>query len=87
MDYLAAERAEQHMLLKAGIVEHVRLHPQSLIIIEEYDKLDCPTRGLLRQLVGSPHSTNVSINRKGNGPQSVVAIPVCYICAGVCLLV
>lgn len=63
MDYVASARAEQHELLKAGVFELVRYHPQSLLVVEEYDKLDCPTRGLLRQLVDSSHSTNVTLNR------------------------
>ena len=63
MDFTVSERDQQHHLLKAAIMEHVKYSPETLLVIEEYDKLDCQTRGLLRQLVDSPHSTNASLSR------------------------
>ena len=63
MDYTASDQARQHELVKEAIMDHIKFHPQSLIVIEEYDKLDCRTRGLLKQLIDSSQSTNVTINR------------------------
>lgn len=63
MDYIQSDRQQQHEMLKSSILEHIRFHPETLLVIEEYDKLDCPTRGLLKQLVDSSHSTNVTINK------------------------
>jgi len=62
-DYTAEDRANQLQMTKGALLEHFRFHPQSLLVIEEYDKLDCPTRGLLKQLIDASHSTNVTINR------------------------
>ena len=50
-------------MVKEAVLEHFRFHPQSLLVIEEYDKLSCRTRGLLRQLIDSTQSTNVTVNK------------------------
>lgn len=63
MDYLRSERAQQHALLRAALMEHVRSHPEALIVIEEYDKLDCATRGFFRQLLENARSANVTLDR------------------------
>ncbi|KAK9819389.1 hypothetical protein WJX81_001102 [Elliptochloris bilobata] len=63
MDYVAAEREAQHAHMRGALLAHVRLHPQSLLVVEEYDKLDCATRGLFRQLIENPASANVSLER------------------------
>ena len=63
MDYTASEREQQHELLLAAVLDHIRFHPHSLLVIEEYDKLDCRTRGLLKQLIDSSQSTNATINK------------------------
>jgi ATP-dependent Clp protease ATP-binding subunit ClpA len=51
MDYSSEDVAEQHKLLQNSLIEHVALYPQSLIVIEEYDKLDCHMRGFFRQML------------------------------------
>lgn len=61
MDHVNAERDTQLYHLKRTILEHVDHHEQSLLVIEEYDKMDCPTRGFFRQLVTSSHTANVSL--------------------------
>lgn len=38
-------------------------HPQSLLVIEEYDKADCATRAMLRQLLDRGQSANGSFRR------------------------
>lgn len=63
MDYMASERELQHRLLREALITHLRQHPQSLLVIEEYDKIDCPTRGMLRQLLENPQSANVTIGQ------------------------
>ena len=50
-------------LLRAALMEHVRSHPEALIVIEEYDKLDCATRGFFRQLLENARTADVSLDR------------------------
>ena len=64
MDYVAADREAQHDRMRSALLAHVRLHPQSLVVVEEYDKLDCATRGLFRQLIENPASANISLERR-----------------------
>ena len=64
MDYVAAAREAQHEHMRSALLAHVRLHPQSLLVVEEYDKLDCATRGLFRQLIENPASANISLERR-----------------------
>ena len=63
MDHINAERTQQHWYLQHSVLEHLRQHKESLLVIEEYDKLDCPTRAVLRQLITASGSTNVSMGR------------------------
>ncbi len=63
MDHINAERAQQHQYLKNSVSKHLHQYPQSLLVIEEYDKLDCPTRAVLRQLITASISTNVSMDK------------------------
>ena len=63
MDYLRSEREEQHALLRAALIDHISHHPEALIVIEEYDKLDCATRGFFRQLLENARSANVTLDR------------------------
>ena len=46
-----------------AVIDHVEKTPQSLLVVEEYDKMDCQTRGLFKQLLDSSHSTNASMER------------------------
>ncbi|KAK9787248.1 hypothetical protein WJX73_009504 [Symbiochloris irregularis] len=61
LDYTATERQQQYLKLQEALVQHVRHHPNSLLVIEEYDKLDCPTRGMFRQLLENPQVFNISL--------------------------
>ncbi|KAL4448497.1 hypothetical protein ABPG75_005716 [Micractinium tetrahymenae] len=63
MDYTAEERQQQHNALRASLLEHLRQAPESLLVIEEYDKLDCPMRGFFRQLLENSQVANVTLNR------------------------
>ena len=51
MDYTTHDAAEQHRLLQNSLIDHLALYPQSLVVIEEYDKLDCHMRGFFRQML------------------------------------
>ena len=63
MDYLSSERDQQHAFLRGAVLDHLRRAPTALLVIEEYDKLDCPTRAMLRQLIGSSRAGNTSMAR------------------------
>lgn len=54
VDYLHEERNDQLGKLKATIIEHMRMYSEPIIVIEEYDKVDCDTREMLRQLFTHP---------------------------------
>ena len=38
-------------MLRASVLSHLQRHPESLLVIEEYDKADCASRALLRQVL------------------------------------
>jgi hypothetical protein len=63
MDYIRSERAEQHSLLRAALMDHIDNYPEALIVIEEYDKLDCATRGFFRQLLENARTANITLDR------------------------
>ena len=63
LDYLSSERDQQHAFLRTAVLDHLRRAPTALLVIEEYDKLDCPTRAMLRQLIGSSRAGNTSMGR------------------------
>lgn len=60
MDYLIAERSSRLEALRDQLLSHIQACPESLIVVEEYDKLDCDARGLWRQLLQHPERANVS---------------------------
>ena len=51
MDYSSNDVDAQHQLLQESLMDHLAVYPQSLIVIEEYDKLDCHMRGFFRQML------------------------------------
>lgn len=63
LDYLSSERDAQLDRLRGALLEHLRTAPESLLVIEEYDKLDCASRGMLRQLLQNPEIANATMNR------------------------
>ena len=67
MDYVSAERERQHAFLRAAVLEHLARAPQALVVVEEYDKLDCATRAMLRQLIEGAHSANATMARCAPG--------------------
>lgn len=71
MDYIASEREQQHALLRASLLEHCSHYPEALIVVEEYDKLDCSTRGFLRQLFENARVANVTLDRHASADRSI----------------
>jgi DNA polymerase III delta prime subunit len=63
MDYLASEAEGRLAALRRELLDHVRSHPEALIVVEEYDKLDCNARALWRQLLRHPERANVTWDR------------------------
>jgi hypothetical protein len=49
--------------VRESLVSHIRDSPEPVIVVEEYDKLDCPTRAFLRQLLQHPELANTTFNR------------------------
>ena len=63
MDYTAADRAAQSDLLVRELLDHLRRHADAVVVIEEYDKLGCDARGLLKQLFDGGRAGNVTLDR------------------------
>ncbi|KAK9867882.1 hypothetical protein WJX84_011423 [Apatococcus fuscideae] len=63
LDYVSIDRAQQHAALKTALLEHLRKMPQALIVIDEYDKMDCDTQFMFKQLIQGSHNVDVSMNR------------------------
>ncbi|KAG2448912.1 hypothetical protein HYH02_006260 [Chlamydomonas schloesseri] len=63
LNYLEGDRAGQLGQVRAAVLDHLRSTPNPLLVVEEYDKLDCDSRGLLRQLVRHPELANSSMSR------------------------
>ncbi|GBF93149.1 hypothetical protein Rsub_05880 [Raphidocelis subcapitata] len=63
MDYLVSERAPRLSALRDALLAHLRAFPEALLVVEEYDKLDCDARGLWRQLLQHPERANVTWDR------------------------
>lgn len=60
MDYVAEHRASQHSLLRASLLSHLGGVRRALLVIEEYDKADCDTRAMLRQLLNNLQIANIT---------------------------
>lgn len=63
IDYTADQQQRQHALLRDAIIAHVAAAPESLLVVEEYDKLECESRALFRQLLENPQVANISMAR------------------------
>ena len=50
-DYAASEAAEQSAALRDAVLRHLAVYDSSVIVMEEYDKMGCAARGVLRQLL------------------------------------
>ncbi|KAF8072817.1 TOR1A [Scenedesmus sp. PABB004] len=63
LDYLVPEAAGRLDALRGEVVGHLRSSPEALLVVEEYDKMDCAARGLVRQLLQHPERANITTNR------------------------
>jgi hypothetical protein len=63
LDFVAQEREQQLRHVRDALIAHVRDSPEPVIVVEEYDKLDCPTRAFFRQLLQHPELANTTLNR------------------------
>ncbi|KXZ47581.1 hypothetical protein GPECTOR_34g740 [Gonium pectorale] len=63
MSYLESDRASQLSAVRDAVLDHLRSTSNPLLVVEEYDKLDCESRGMLRQLVRHPELSNASMSR------------------------
>lgn len=61
LDFTEDDRQAQHAALRNAIFKHVQSNPESLLVIEEYDKLDCHMRGFFRQLLQGNMVGNISL--------------------------
>jgi hypothetical protein len=50
-DYVSSEAEQQSAALKNAILNHLTSFPASVLVVEEYDKMGCLARGMLRQLL------------------------------------
>ena len=64
LDYRVEDAQEQHASLRRTILEHVKAHHTSLLVVEEYDKLSCRARRFLRQFIENTASPDVSLSRQ-----------------------
>ena len=70
-DYVVRERDVQGRMLKDAITSHLERYPESVVVVEEYDKLGCPARGALKQMLehgaaggeGNPFDRNITFTR------------------------
>jgi hypothetical protein len=62
-DYVTQEQEAQGRLLRDSIVEHLSVFPESVVVIEEYDKMGCPARGMLKQLLAKGANGNATFHR------------------------
>ncbi len=63
MSFLESERHSQLAAVRHAVLDHLRSTPNPLLVVEEYDKLDCDSRAMLRQLVRHPELANATLNR------------------------
>jgi hypothetical protein len=52
-EYVEKDRARQKRMIVSNLRAHLRRFPESIVVIEEYDKLPCEVRSVLRQLFDS----------------------------------
>ena len=52
-EYVEKDRAQQKRMIVSNLRAHLRRFPESVVVIEEYDKLPCEVRSVLRQLFDS----------------------------------
>ena len=61
LDFTADDREAQHAALRTALNDHMRYSPESFLVLEEYDKLDCTMRGFFRHLLEGGTIGNYSL--------------------------
>ena len=62
-DYVTSEQEAQGRMLRDAVLEHLRVFPEAVVVIEEYDKMGCPARGVLKQLLDKGAAANATFHR------------------------
>lgn len=62
-DYVVTEQEAQGRMLRDAIIDHLRVFPEAVVVIEEYDKMGCPARGMLKQLLDKGAAANATFHR------------------------
>ena len=57
---LNKDRDDEHRMIRDLVVHHVGSYPESLTVVEEYDKMACETRSMLRQVLQHPEVCHYS---------------------------
>ena len=62
-DYVTSEARAQARALRDAVFAHLSRFPESVVVIEEYDKMSCPARGVLKQLLDKGRDAEVAFHR------------------------
>ena len=62
-DYVTSEARAQARVLRDAVFVHLSRFPESVVVIEEYDKMSCPARGVLKQLLDKGRDAEVAFHR------------------------
>lgn len=62
-DFFEEDRARATSLLRTSIRTQLLRHPETLLVVEEFDKADCDSRAILRQVIDTGMVGNVSARR------------------------
>jgi len=60
LDYTIHDRDKQSEALVSKLIGHLSARREALVVIEEYDKLDCKSRGVLKQIFDKGLALNVT---------------------------
>jgi hypothetical protein len=63
LDFSADDRESQHAALRTALDDHMRYSPESFLVLEEYDKLDCTMRGFFRHILEGGTVGNYSLSK------------------------
>ena len=74
-EYVEKDRAQQKRMIVSNLRAHLRRFPESVVVIEEYDKLPCEVRSVLRQLFDSGRvmQSTASTRKKKKGKSGALS--------------
>jgi hypothetical protein len=73
-DYLAPEAGDRLAALRREVLGHLAGGRDTLLVVEEYDKLDCAARGMWRQLLAHPERANLTGHRRARQHQPALVL-------------